>query len=143
MASNRNRKETAMKPDYTCPHCHAHLLVNDHLILTALPDHGPGILLLMNPEAGNYETTYHPSCRVYNGQHFDFRCPVCHHELRSELHKNLVKVNFTDENGKHYELHFSSIAGQKCTYKIMGNDVSSFGTDASKCLDVMGLIEKS
>jgi len=130
-----------MTTDYICPKCKAHLLLNDYLILTARKANGTGMLLLMNPEVGNYETVYHPSCKVKDGERFTFSCPVCHNTLVSELNKNLVMVLMKDESGKEYELHFSAIAGQKCTYKIMGNSVSSFGIDAPHCLDVMVLLD--
>lgn len=129
-----------MTTDYTCPKCKAHLLLNDYLILTANKANEHGMLLLMNPEVGNYETVYHPSYEMKDGERFTFSCPVCHKTLGSDLNESLVMVLMKDEMGKEFELHFSAISGQKCTYKIMGNSVSTFGIDAPHYLDVMGVL---
>lgn len=132
-----------MATDYLCPHCHGHLLPGDHLILTVKHESGPAMLLLMNPELGNYQTLHHPSYKILEGKIFDFLCPLCHEKLTSELNENLVMILMRDEKGKVFELHFSRIAGQKSTYKIMGKEVQTFGIDAPHYLDFMHLIDMS
>ena len=132
-----------MTVDYICPHCKGHLLLKEHLILTAKHNEDTGMLLLMNPEAGNYQTIFHRSQTIEDGQKFDFFCPICHTRLESDLNENLVKVLMKDENDKTYELHFSRIAGQKSTYKIMGKEVQTFGIDAPHYLDFISLIDMS
>jgi hypothetical protein len=52
-------------------------------------------------------------------------------------------VNYNDQKGKAFELHFSRIAGQKSTYKIMGRSVETFGIDAPHYLDFMHLMDMS
>jgi hypothetical protein len=42
-----------------------------------------------------------------------------------------------DENGIEYEIHFSRIAGQHSTYKIIGENVEIFGEDAGEYLDLL------
>jgi len=42
-----------------------------------------------------------------------------------------------DENGLEYEIHFSRIAGQHCTYKIIGETVEIYGEDATYYLDLL------
>lgn len=132
-----------MTTDYICPHCKGHLLLEEHLILTAKHNEETGMLLLMNPEVGNYQTVYHPSNIIEDGKKFDFYCPICHVRLSSELNENLVMVLMKDEKEKVYELHFSRIAGQKSTYKIMGKEVQTFGIDAPHYLDFLSLIDMS
>ncbi|MBS4056980.1 MAG: hypothetical protein KGZ82_06660 [Bacteroidales bacterium] len=129
-----------MKAEYNCPYCNAYLLLKKYLVLSARHNGDPAMLLFMNPELGNTQAVYHPNMQVRLGERYDFYCPVCHETLTSELHENLVMVKMTDEAGKSYELHFSRIAGQKCTYKIMGNIFEFFGNDAQHYLDMIGLI---
>jgi len=42
-----------------------------------------------------------------------------------------------DENGQEYEIHFSRIAGQHCTYKIIGETVEIYGENAAYYLDIL------
>ncbi len=128
-----------MKIDYQCPRCHGHLLIEHHLILAVKYKKEQGMLLLMNPEVGNYETLYHPSNEIIKGELYDFFCPICHYRLRSDLNENLAMVLMTDTNKKQYELHFSRVAGQKSTYKIMGKSVEHFGIDAPHYLDFLNI----
>lgn len=136
-----------MKTDYTCPHCNSHLLLENKLILTARHASSDvlseGFILLMNPEIGHYETTLHGDVTVKEGEKYEFFCPVCHHKLHSDLNENLVMVQYQDDNGKLFELHFSKISGQKSTYKIMGRSVETFGIDAPHYLDYINLIDMS
>jgi hypothetical protein len=131
--------EASMKIDYQCPRCDGHLLLDKHLILAVKHQKEQGMMLLMNPELGNYETIHHPSREIVEGQVYDFFCPICHYKLKSDLNENLAMVMMTDEKGRTYELHFSRIAGQKSTYKIMGKSVEHFGIDAPHYLDFINL----
>ncbi len=132
-----------MITDYMCPHCNGHLRLDNHLILTVKHEDDAGMLLLMDPEIGNYQTVYHQSNPINDGQKFEFFCPICHARLFSDLNENLVMVLMRDEKNKTFELHFSRIAGQKSTYKIMGKEVQTFGIDAPHYLDFLHLIDMS
>ncbi|PKP53094.1 MAG: hypothetical protein CVT92_05855 [Bacteroidetes bacterium HGW-Bacteroidetes-1] len=131
-----------MRTDYQCPHCNGHLQIDNHLILSVKHDNDPGMILMMNPGVGNYQTQYHPSHTIIDGQKFKFYCPICSNELTSDLNENLVMVLIREED-KTYELHFSRIAGQKSTYKIMGKEVQTFGIDAPHYLDFLHLMDMS
>lgn len=126
-----------MKLNYQCPRCEGYLMPENNLILAVKYKKEPGILLLMNPELGNYETIHHHSHAIREGELYDFFCPICHYKLHSDLNDNLAMVKMTDQDGKQYELHFSRIAGQKSTYKIMGKSVKHFGIDAPHYLDFL------
>jgi hypothetical protein len=116
-------------------------MLQSNLILTIKHDNDTGMLLLMNPEAGNYQTIYHPSYQLIEGEKYEFYCPICHSKLGSELNENLVMVILNEEDGKSFELHFSKIAGQRSTYKIMGKEVQTFGIDAPHYLDFINLMD--
>lgn len=132
-----------MTTDYMCPHCNGHLRLDNHLILTVKHEDEAGMLLLMDPEIGNYQTIHHQSNSIRDGQKFEFYCPICHARLFSDLNENLVMVLMRDEKNKTFELHFSRIAGQKSTYKIMGKEIQTFGIDAPHYLDFLHLIDMS
>ncbi len=128
-----------MATDYLCPRCDEHLMVDNQIILVVKYKDEQGMLLLMNPEVGNYQTINHPSREIREGEVYSFFCPICHYRLKSDLNENLAMVLMLDEKGKKYELHFSRIAGQKSTYKIMGKSVEQFGIDAPHYLDFINI----
>lgn len=129
--------------EYLCPHCSGHLLLDKRLILTVTHHDDSGMLLLMNPEAGNYQTVHHPSNQIIDGEKYEFYCPICHNKLESGLNANLAMVMMRDDEEKMFELHFSKIAGQRSTYKIMGKQVQTFGIDAPHYIDFLNLMDMS
>ncbi len=125
--------------DFKCPHCGAFLNVSDNIIFTVEKSDGNKGLVLLNAEPGNYEASYHPEFAPEEGDKFTFKCPVCHADLTSDKSENLVKVHMIDENGQDYEIHFSKIKGEKCTYKILGETVEAFGKDKQKHINFFNL----
>jgi hypothetical protein len=77
----------------------------------------------MNPEIGNYTTTTHPSFKIEEGEEYIYTCPICHSQLNSAKYKHLVRIIMVDEQKKEYDIYFSGIAGEKCTFKIRGNKI--------------------
>ncbi len=128
-----------MNFDFLCPKCHGHLRVGDHIIFSVKTENKESGLILMHPEFGNYKYENHSSLRLEEGKHIDFYCPICHAKLTSDRHENLVKIIMCDENGKEFEILFSKIAGQKCTYKIIGESVEVFGKDSDDYIDFFNL----
>jgi hypothetical protein len=113
-----------MAIDYLCKVCRGHLLVKNSIVLaTAKKNHSQRGLVLLNPELGNYTTTTHPSFKIKEGEQYIYTCPICHSQLNSAKYKHLVRIIMIDESGKEYDIYFSGIAGEKCTYKIRGNKV--------------------
>jgi hypothetical protein len=128
-----------MATNYQCPRCEGQLLLENHLILAVKYKQEQGMLLLMNPEVGNYQTIHHPANKVHEGELYEFFCPVCHYRLKSDLNNHLAMVHMKDDKGKVFELHFSRIAGQKSTYKILGKSVEHFGIDAPHYIDFLNI----
>jgi hypothetical protein len=111
-----------MAIDYLCKVCRGHLLVKNSIVLaTAKKNHSQRGLVLLNPELGNYTTTTHPSFKIKEGEQYIYTCPICHSQLNSAKYKHLVRIIMIDDNGKEFDIYFSGIAGEKCTYKIRGN----------------------
>ena len=96
------------------------------LLLSLLPQNSNSSkrgLIFLNPEIGNYTTTTHPSFQIKEGEEYIYTCPICHSQLNSTKYNHLVRIILIDEDRKEYNIYFSGIAGEKCTYKIRGNKV--------------------
>ncbi|MFC2152771.1 hypothetical protein ACFLSE_09610 [Bacteroidota bacterium] len=122
-----------MSTDFICPKCNGHLLVGDKIIFTAITkkDKRPGIILLSS-ELGDYTSKLNPSFSIAEGEEVDFLCPICHGNLTAtEVDQNLAKIIMVDEKSDKYEIYFSGITGEHCTYKVSEEKIEQFG-DASQ-----------
>jgi hypothetical protein len=113
-----------MAVEYLCKICRGHLNVKTSIVLAASKLHSSTRgLIFLNPEIGNYTTTTHPSFVIQEGEEYIYTCPICHSQLNSTKYKHLVRLIMIDEKGKEYNIYFSDIAGEKCTYKLRENKV--------------------
>ena len=62
----------------------------------------------------------------------DILCPLCHANLTDQtISKNLARIKMIDSAGEEYDIYFSEIMGETCTYKISANKkVQSYGENA-------------
>ena len=128
-----------MHRDYLCPNCQGHLNVGGHIVFTVVTPRGVRGLMLLSPELGDYRTIHHPSLRFQAGDRVEFLCPICHTNLTaSEFHQNLARIVMVDEDGTRYDVIFSEIAGEKCTYKIGNNEIEEFGENAPEYTNYFG-----
>ena len=119
-----------MAVEYLCKVCRGHLNVKTSIVLAASKTNSSERgLVFLNPEIGNYTTTTHPSFAIKEGEEYIYTCPICHSQLNSAKYKHLVRIIMIDD-GKEYNIYFSGIAGQKCTYKIRGTKLEVQGPDA-------------
>jgi hypothetical protein len=108
-----------MAVEYMCKICRGHLIVKTSIVLAASKLHSSKRgLIFLNPELGNYGFTTHPSFQMEEGEEYIYTCPICHSQLNSTKYKHLVRLIMKDEDGKEYDIYFSGIAGEKCTYKM-------------------------
>ena len=113
-----------MAVEYLCKVCRGHLKVKTSIVLAASKTNSPERwLIFLNPEIGNYTTTTHPSFHIKEGEEYIYTCPICHSQLNSAKYNHLVRIIMIDDDGKEYNIYFSGIAGEKCTFKIRGNKV--------------------
>jgi len=104
--------------DYFCPICRGMLRVGDKLVFSArTKEHQKGLIFL-SPELGDYTIEHHPSFDIQEGEVYLFYCPICHAKLNHRENEKLVKIFMIDENATEYEIIFSGIAGEKCTYRM-------------------------
>ena len=127
-----------MNNDYLCPSCRGQLKVNNNIVFSAKNKHGEGGLLILSPELGDYVVKKHPRFNYKEGEHVDFYCPICHADLASDISENLAEIIMIDDNKKEFEIFFSEIAGEKCTYKISGDAVESYGKDSTHYINFFG-----
>lgn len=121
-----------MQYDYFCPVCHGHLRVGDNLIFSARTRENKRGLIILSPELGNYTTEHHPEFDIREGEEYIYYCPICHAKLNREEKEKLVKILMKDEKGNEYEIFFSGIAGEKCTYRMHDKEIEELGPDSEK-----------
>ncbi|MCL3779612.1 hypothetical protein EMN47_04325 [Prolixibacteraceae bacterium JC049] len=131
-----------MKIDFICPHCNGYLNVKESLILTAVNKHNSAGLVFIDVRLGVYKAQMHPTLQFSDGEHVDFRCPVCAHSLGvPKFDKRLCALYMRDDNDWQSTIVFSSIYGEKCTYKITEKTVEAFGDDNYGKLDFTSISE--
>ncbi|MBN2347312.1 MAG: hypothetical protein JXJ22_00660 [Bacteroidales bacterium] len=120
-----------MKRDYICPFCYGNLQVCEYIVFSARNTNKKFGLVLLHPEIGNYSIKSHPDFSFHSGEHIDFYCPMCHKSLVSDIDENLIQLVLIEDE-KEYKIYFSRIAGEKSTYKVHGDDVTSTGEHADR-----------
>lgn len=128
-----------MKRSFICPKCKAYLNVGTHIILGAKSESNDSGIVLFNSEIGNYSTEINPGFDVKPGEKVDFFCPICNKKLASDIHDDLSKIIMIDDDSKKYEILFSKIAGEKSTYKIIGESIEVYGDNHSNYIDFINL----
>jgi len=120
-----------MAVEYLCKMCRGHLNVKTSIVLAAAKINSTKRgLVFLNPQLGDYTTTTHPSFRIEEGSEYIYTCPICHSQLNSGKYAHLVRILMIDEEGKEFNIYFSGIAGEKCTFKIRGTDIEKQGPDS-------------
>jgi hypothetical protein len=87
-------------------------------------------LVFLNPELGNYTTLTHPTFKINEGEEYIYTCPICHSLLNSAKYNHLVRIIMVGDDGHDYDVYFSDIAGEKCTFKIGDGEIEVRGPDA-------------
>ncbi|MCK4663448.1 MAG: hypothetical protein KAT68_11320 [Bacteroidales bacterium] len=128
-----------MKTNYLCPKCKGFLNVEEYIIFSTRTKNNKTGLILLHPELGNYKILNHPKYTYEEGEYLEFFCPICHKSLSIGGKEKLAKVLMVDEDNKTFDILFSQIAGEKSTYKIIGNNVETFGEHKDKYVDFINL----
>lgn len=133
-----------MNANYMCPNCRVYLNVGDRIIISAKNDKGTRGILLFSIHLGDYEIRKHSGFDLEEKDVISMYCPCCHKSLRHpQVHENIFKVIMQDEEDQEYEILFSGIYGEKCTYQINEEKVQPYGDHASNYLDFTNLINMS
>jgi hypothetical protein len=122
-----------MATQYLCKACRGTLNVKTSIVLSATKiNSSKKGLIFLNPELGNYTVTTHPTFTMEEGEEYLINCPICHSHLNSLKYNHLVRIIMIDDEGREFDIYFSDIVGEKCTYKISGGEVQKIGPDAVK-----------
>jgi hypothetical protein len=122
-----------MATEYLCKACRGVLNAKTSIILAASKiNSSKKGLIYLNPELGNYTVTTHPTFTMEEGEEYIINCPICHAHLNSLKYDHLVRIIMIDEKGKEFDIYFSDIAGEKCTFKLSGSSVEKIGPDSVK-----------
>ena len=128
-----------MSLNYVCPHCNGYLNLEGCLVFSVKTKDNKAGLISLHPALGNYEFKKHPDFKFKAGDELEFYCPICHAPLSSDKHKKLVKIITVDEDNNKYDVLFSKVAGEKSTYKIVGETMEIFGDDSAEYIDFINL----
>jgi len=128
-----------MKKSYICPDCRGHLNVGEEILFVAKTNEGVKGIVVLSTKLGDYKRFKHPEFKYEKGDSLEFYCPLCHGSLvATDLNDNLAKVLLVDEKGEEYEVLFSGIAGENCTYKIKEDDMEVFGESSAVYMNYFG-----
>ncbi|MBK7106369.1 MAG: hypothetical protein IPH62_13905 [Ignavibacteriae bacterium] len=128
-----------MKNNYLCPYCKGQLNVKSNIVLAVRTEAQKRGLILLSSKLGNYQVTTHPSFQLKEGEHLEIFCPMCHANLKAiEFDDNLAKMFMMDESQKVYEIIFSEIAGEHCTYKLVDSMIESYGEHQNNYVNHFG-----
>ncbi len=121
-----------MEYDYHCTVCRGHLRIGNKLVFSAKTRDNKYGLIFLSPELGDYTTEHHPDFDIQEGEEYLFYCPICHARLNHTENEKLVRIFMVDEKGAEYEIFFSGIAGEKCTYRMRDKEKEELGPDSEK-----------
>lgn len=128
-----------MKNDYICPYCQGKLNIKTNIVLSVRNEAQQRGLIFLSPKIGNYESATHPSFTIKEGEQLEIFCPICHANLKAiEFDKHLAKISMMDESQKVYEIVFSEIVGEHCTYKLVKHSIESYGKDKNQYMNFFG-----
>lgn len=125
--------------EYFCPSCNTPLKIENHIILTAIPEGKIGGIILFEPKLGNFNIVKHPGCEIRPGEKVEFYCPVCHSNL-GVGEETLAEITHFDAHGNEYKILFSEIMGEQATFKIREGKVENYyGADSGKYMNFFGV----
>ncbi|MFU8843762.1 MAG: hypothetical protein ACNA7V_08145 [Bacteroidales bacterium] len=128
-----------MAINYICPHCQGCISLDDNVIFSVRTEAFKVGLISLHAELGNYSVNKNSLFDYAEGEELDFFCPVCHADLASGFHGKLARIIMVDESGTSFDIHFSRRAGEKSTYKIIGETMEIFGDDSAEYIDFINL----
>jgi len=122
-----------MKAKYLCPHCKKVINVDEDIILTAKNNKDERGLILLHTELGNYSSKISEDFFCKKGDLIEMFCPLCTESLNYEFkmsYAHLLKV----EESEHIVI-FSRKFGEKRTFKLEGEKITTYGEHALKFTD--------
>ena len=122
-----------MNVNYLCPKCKGFLNIGGYLVFIIKAKTPPRKeLIFLSTEIGDYKVIKHPHFELEEGEKTDIFCPICNFNLKCSRNKDFARIQMTDVDQNRYEIVFSRIVGEKCTYKIQGDKITEYGKHTSR-----------
>ena len=118
-----------MANDFLCPICRGQLRIENSLVISVKTKANAKGLIFLNPEIGNYTKISHPLFKIVERDEYTVFCPICHATLNREENPHIVKMIMADNKGTEFDVFFSVVVGEKCTYVVKDKVVQKAGAD--------------
>ncbi|MFO8071424.1 MAG: hypothetical protein R6V85_06075 [Polyangia bacterium] len=107
---------------YSCPYCDCVVNPDETVILVA-ERNNQQMLIGFHPQPGNYTIYVPQSVQLSRGDVWEFFCPLCRANLRSEEHPHLAALLVWQGDVRRRVL-FSRVVGEQATYIVQDKDVA-------------------
>ncbi len=117
--------------DFICPKCRSVLNIEHNIIFSVQARNDQNGLILLSTKIGDYTVKNQDNIVFDKGEKLEFFCPICRESLSAtDVNENLARVIMLDEEKNEYQILFSIVAGEYCTYMISNENFQSFGDDS-------------
>jgi len=124
---------------YSCPHCGG--ILNPEKTIMLIGEQGSDrVMVGLHPKPGNYRVCVPQGFEIVAGSRWDFVCPICHHNLVTEVAPDLCCLDMVTEEIRH-RVYFSRIAGEHATFVITAEGIERHGEHADRhSLEILGSV---
>jgi hypothetical protein len=129
-----------MENNFLCPKCRSVLNIENNIIFSVKTQDNQRGLILLSTKVGDYTVKNQDNIIIEKGDKIQFFCPICRESLSAtDVNENLAKVIMQDEDENEYQILFSIVAGEYCTYMVSDDNFKSFGDDSPMYInDIQG-----
>jgi hypothetical protein len=92
---------------------------------------------MLSSEIANYDSSViNGTLSIVEKELYEFYCPLCSKCLNMESSDmRLVKLYMKDKNKDKYEIYFSAVYGEYCTYAIRDYSLQYFGLHSKRYME--------
>ena len=117
--------------NFLCPCCRSILNIENNIIFSVKTKGNKKGLLLLSTKLGDYSVKNHETLMIEKGEKVNFYCPICKESLSAnDVNENLARVIMQDDDGNEFQILFSIVAGEFCTYMVADDNFKAFGDDS-------------
>lgn len=117
--------------NFLCPKCRSVLNIENNIIFSVKAKNDQKGLMLLSTKIGDYSIKNQDNISFEKGDKVEFFCPICRESLSAtDVNENLARVIMQDGDENEYQILFSIIAGEYCTYMVSDENFQSFGDDS-------------
>jgi predicted RNA-binding Zn-ribbon protein involved in translation (DUF1610 family) len=121
---------------FYCPHCFGYLNIADKIIFKVKSKSNELGLMMLSAKISDYTSEASEAIKKVEKELYEFYCPLCSKCLNLESSEmRLVKLYMKDKNKKKYEIYFSGIFGEHCTYVVKDCNLEYFGPHSKIYMD--------